>query len=133
MMEIRDGDFGSFIAMTVRDAESMLAFYQNVLGMKLAFTDDNDEGVTKYYLTFKGGMLKLLAPDTPPGLKTGGVMDTTGYSRQAYMVTNMTELFKGLEDAGVTIITPPQSLPDGNSWGIISDPEGNSVEFAGTG
>jgi len=35
MMNTREGDFGSFIAMVVRDAEKMLGFYQNVLGMKL--------------------------------------------------------------------------------------------------
>lgn len=133
MMKIREDDFGSFIAMVVRDAERMREFYQNVLGMKPAFTDDNDEGVTKYYLTFKGGMLKLFAPDKPPELKTGDFMGSTGYGLQAYMVTNMTELFKTLEDNNVRIITPPQPTGDGSKWGIIADPEGNLIEFSGTG
>ena len=133
MMEIREGDFGSFIAMVVRDAERMLQFYQNALGMKLAFTDDNDEGVTKYYLSFKGGMLKLFAPDEAPELSKGDFMGSTGYGLQAYMVTNMADLFQSLEDNSIRIITPPQPTGDGSKWGIVADPEGNLIEFSGTG
>ena len=132
-MEIREGDFGSFIAMVVRDAELMLGFYQDVLGMKSAFTDDNDEGVTKYYLSFKGGRLKLFAPDEPPELSTGDFMGSTGYRLQAYMVTNMTDLFKAFEANNVRIVSSPQSTGDGNTWGIIADPEGNLIEFSGAG
>ena len=132
-MEIREGDFGSFIAMVVRDAELMLGFYQNVLGMKLAFTDDKDEGVTKYYLSFKGGMLKLFAPDDPPELRAGDFMGSTGYRLQTYMVTNMTDLFKRFEDSNVRIIIPPKPTGGGNTWGIIADPEGNFIEFSGGG
>ena len=133
MMKTREGDFSSFIAMIVRDADQMLAFYQDILGMKLAFTDDNDEGVTKHYLSFKGGMLKMFAPDRKPELNTGGFMASTGYRLQAYMVTNMTELFKGFEEKNVRIESPPQPTGDGSHWGIIADPEGNLIEFSGTG
>ena len=133
MMNIREGDFGSFIAMVVRDAEKMLGFYQNVLGMELASTDDSREGVTQHLLSFKGGLLKLFAPDAPPELNTGGFMGSTGYRLQAYIVTNMTDLFKSLEQKNVRIIAPPQPTGDGGTWGIIADPEGNMIEFSGSG
>ncbi len=46
MMKTSNEESGSsFVAMIVRDAELMLGFYQDVLGMKLKFTDDKDEGV----------------------------------------------------------------------------------------
>jgi len=134
MMKTREDAFGSFAAMVVRDAEVMLDFYQNVLGMKMAFTDDADEGVTKHYLTFTNGMLKMFVPDNPPEKRASDdMMATTGYGLQTYMVTNMTELFESLEKNGVRIVSAPQSTPDGSKWGIIMDPEGNLIEMAGTG
>ena len=135
MMKISNGDSGSsFVAMVVRDAERMLKFYQDVLGMELKFTDDADEGVTKYYLTFEGGMLKFFAPDEPPKLNTGDFLASTGYRLQTYRVTNMTELFKAFAENDVKIIEPPQPIPGGSGkWGIAADPEGNAMEFAGGG
>ena len=133
MMSIREDGFGSFIAMVVRDAEKMLDFYQNVLGMKLDSTKDNVEGVTQHFLSFKGGMLKLFVPDAPPELNTGDFMGSTGYRLQTYIVANMTDLFKSLEQRNVRILAPPQPTGDGSTWGIIADPEVNMIEFSGSG
>ena len=133
MMKIREGEFGSFSAIVVRDAGVMLQFYQDILGMKLVFSDTADAGVTKYYLTFKAGMLKFFAPDVPPEISTGDFLGTTGYRVQAYMVTNVTDLFKFFEEKGVQITSPPQIANDGTKWGIIADPEGNLIELAGKG
>jgi len=134
-MKTREGSFGSFAAMVVRDAEAMLDFYQNALGMALGQTDTAEEGVTKYYLTFQGGMLKMFAPDKPPAKRTGEFLGTTGYCLQTYMVTNMTDLFKSFEEKGVRITSPPQDTGagDGSKWGIIVDPENNPIELAGGG
>jgi len=78
-------------------------------------------------------MLKLFVPDAAPELNTGDFMGSTGYRLQAYIVTNMTDLFKSLEQKNVRIITPPQPTGDGSAWGIIADPEGNMIEFSGSG
>jgi uncharacterized glyoxalase superfamily protein PhnB len=78
-------------------------------------------------------MLKLFAPDKPPGKKSGDMMATAGYCLQTFLVTNMTDLFKSLEEKGVRIITPIQDDGKGPKWGVVADPEGNLIEFAGQG
>lgn len=133
MMKTKEDDYGSFVGLVVRDADLMLGFYQNVLGMKLVHTDDGDEGLTKYYLSFSGGMLKLFAHDDPPELNTADFSAVTGYRLNTYLVTNMAELFKTLEENKVKIVSPPQPTGNGQTWMIILDPEGNTIEMAGTG
>jgi uncharacterized glyoxalase superfamily protein PhnB len=133
MMKIKDGEFGSFVAMVVRDDKVMLDFYQNVLGMELLGTDTGDKDVAKHYLKFKGGMLKMFVPSNPPEISTPDFMGSTGYRLQTYMVANMTNLFKALEEKEVRIVTPIQSNADGSKWGVIVDPEGNPIEFSGEG
>jgi len=49
------------------------------------------------------------------------------------LVSNMAELFEELTQKGVPIISPMQSSGGDQKWGIISDPEGNLIEIAGTG
>ena len=133
MMKTKEDGHGSFVGLVVRDAELMLGFYQNVLGMKLVHTDDGDEGLTKYYLSFSGGMLKLFAYDNPPELNTSDFSATTGYRLQTYLVTNMAELYQSLQDKNVKIVSAPQPTGNGQTWMIILDPERNSIELAGTG
>ncbi|MEE8399675.1 MAG: VOC family protein [Desulfobacterales bacterium] len=133
MMKTKEDDYGSFAGLVVRDADLMLGFYQNVLGMKLVHTDDGDEGLTKYYLTYSGGMLKLFAYDEPPELNTTVFSAVTGYRLNTYLVTNMAELFKALEDNEVKIVSAPQPTGNGQTWMMIEDPEGNMIEMAGTG
>ena len=133
MMKTKEDDYSSFVGLIVRDAELMLGFYQDVLGMKLVSTDTGDAGMTKYYLTFTGGMLKMFAPDSPPEKGSKDVMGVSGYRLNTFLVSNMAELFKELTEKGVRIITPMQSSGGDQKWGIIADPEGNLIEIAGTG
>ena len=123
----------SFVAMTVRDIEAVLNFYQNRLGMEMARTDFADPAVVKHYLGFKGGMLKLFVPARPPEKGPGDVLGFTGYRLLTFVVNNMTELCKELEGKGVPFVQPVQTNADGSKWVIISDPEGNYIELSGRG
>ena len=133
MMKFPEEGVTNFVAMTVRDADAMLDFYKNALGLEEAFTDDADEGVTKYYLKFRGGMLKMFAPDKEPEKGRIDVTGISGYRLNTFLVSNMTELFEELTQKGVRIVSPMQSSGGDQKWGIISDPEGNLIEIAGTG
>ena len=137
MMKTKEDDYSSFVGLIVQDAELMLGFYQNVLGMKLEMTDDGDEGLTKYYLAFPGGRLKLFAFDNPPErtrVTKTSFSDTTGYRLQTFLVTNMTELHESLKKNNARITSPPAPTgTEGYSWMVIMDPEGNLIEMAGTG
>ncbi len=124
---------GIIVAMTVRDADAILDFYQNVLGMKSAFKDPMDEGGMKHYLQFEGGYLKIFAPDSPPEKVPAGTLNRTGYSLLTFVVTNLEEICKVLEEKGARIVTPVQKTDTGTQWMIIADPEGNCIELAQNG
>jgi uncharacterized glyoxalase superfamily protein PhnB len=133
MMKIEEADATIIVGLVVKDAEKMIEFYQDVLGMNKLFTDTGDEGRTKHYLGFKGGMLKLFAPDDPPASRSDDPRTTTGYVNQTFLITNMTEIFEKMEGMGVKIVTPIQVEDTGTKWGEIEDPEGNLIELAGEG
>ena len=128
MMEMIED--GILIGLVVRDSEVILDFYQNILGMELGRTEPMDEGGTKYYLTFKGGLLKLFAPDDLPEKTPAGVMDHTGYNLLTFVVTNIQDMSALFEEKGVRIITPIQTTDSGTRWMIILDPEDNCIELA---
>jgi catechol 2,3-dioxygenase-like lactoylglutathione lyase family enzyme len=123
----------TYIAMTVRDADVMLDFYRNNLGMETAWTDSADPNVIKHYLRFDGGMLKMFVPAKPPEKGPSDVLGITGYRLLTFVVNNMTELCKELEAKGVRFAVSPQANPSGSKWAIISDPEGNLIELSGKG
>ena len=78
-------------------------------------------------------MLKMFAPDKAPEKGPTDVTGVSGYRLNTFLVSNMTELFEELAGKGVRIISPMQSSGGDQKWGIISDPEGNLIEIAGTG
>lgn len=131
MMEVADN--GIFLGLVVRDAEASLNFYQNILGMKLGFSEPMDEGGAKHYLRFKGGYLKLFAPDDPPADGPQQGVGYTGYNLLTFLVTNIQDMCKVFEEKKVEIISPIQTTDTGVQWMIIADPENNRIELAQTG
>ena len=123
----------SFTALVIQDAETILDFYQNTLGMKLASADPMDGGGVKYILKFKNGRMKLFAPEPKPEKKPPDFMGYTGYRLLTFVVNNMSEVYKELEDKGVAFRVPMQTTDDGTKWAIFADPEGNAIELAGKG
>ena len=130
MMEVADN--GILLGLVVRDAEASLEFYQNTLGMKLGWTEPMDEGGTKHYLRFRGGHLKLFAPDNPPADGPQQGVGHTGYNLLTFVVTNIQEMCKIFEDNKVRIVSPIQTTESGVQWMIIADPENNRIELAQT-
>jgi catechol 2,3-dioxygenase-like lactoylglutathione lyase family enzyme len=127
MMQLTDN--GMLIAMVVKNAETSLGFYQNVLGMKPGWTEPMDEGGTKHYLTFKGGILKIFAPDKAPEYGPKDILGHTGYRVLTFIVTNILELAEHLEKNDVPVVVPIQDTGT-VKWMMILDPEGNTIEFA---
>jgi catechol 2,3-dioxygenase-like lactoylglutathione lyase family enzyme len=131
MMEVADN--GILFGLVVRDADASLDFYQNTLGMKLGWSEPMNEGGTQHYLKFKGGHLKLFAPDTAPAEGSQKGVDHTGYNLLTFVVTNIQDMCKVFDEKTVQIITPVQTTDTGVQWMIIADPEGNRIELAQTG
>ena len=127
MMELAEN--GMLIAIVAKNAETSLGFYQNVLGMRPGWTEPMDEGGTKHYLRFKGGILKIFAPDKAPEQGPTDVLGHTGYRVLTFIVTNIVELSEHLERNGVRIVVPMQDN-GAVKWMMVLDPEGNTIEFA---
>jgi catechol 2,3-dioxygenase-like lactoylglutathione lyase family enzyme len=123
---------GIVVGLVVRDADAILDFYQNALGLKLVANEPMDDGGTKYYLRIRGGYLKLFAPGASPELRSSGELGQTGFVNLAFVVTNLDEICEGLNERGVEIVSAVQTTANGTRWTVIADPEGNHIELAQT-
>ena len=92
-----------------------------------------DAGGVKYILKCENGRLRLFAPEREPERKPPDFMGHTGYRLLAFVVSNVSELYKELEDKGVAFRVPTQTTDDGTKWAIFADPEGKAIELAGKG
>jgi len=131
MMDMAEN--GIVVGLVVRDAEKVLDFYQNILGMKLVGSEPMDEGGTKYYLRIRGGYFKLFAPDKPPEVRPSEGLARTGFINLALVVTNLGEICTVLKENDVRFVSEVQTTDNGTQWTIIADPEGNHIELAQTG
>lgn len=116
------------LGIITRDAEPMVAFYRDLVGLK--FIGE---------VPMPGGVMHRLAAGTSvikvfeqKGVKTdavpGGIPGACGYRYWTITVTNLEEITKKCEDAGVKVAVPITQLP-GLRISIVEDPDGNWVEF----
>ena len=119
--------------LVVRDIEASLDFYQNNLGMDIGWTAPMGDGGMQYFLRFKNGILKLIAPSVKPEKNTQSFLALTGYRILTFVVTNIVEICKELEKKGIQFVTPLQTTDDGLKWAVLKDPEGNAIELAQRG
>lgn len=108
-----------YINIGVRDLERSVAFYRDVLGFKLLYSEPGFS-----YAAFEvGGMrFAVAASETdgftgrPPGDRHTGV---------GLVVTDVDAAHAELSSKGVSFPMPPAKQPWGGYMGIFSDPDGN--------
>jgi lactoylglutathione lyase len=111
----------------VSDVEQSLAFYQDLLGLKLIRKKDVPQGeFSLYYLATEEG-----EPEIELTHNWGGGDYTSGdaFGHLAFSVENIYQLCDKLEAAGVTILRPPR---DGR-MAFVKDPSGVSIELLQAG
>lgn len=135
------------VSVTVRDMERSLAFYRDLLGLKVAETH-HLEGETIEKMTGKPGVVmevvRLEAPETPGIMldlqqylsPSGGVSNAqlgdVAHSHICYGVKDVWATYRAWEAKGVKFVSEPVSFD--LEWGIVhvvflKDPDGYMLEL----
>ena len=107
-------------SMPFRDRGSALAFWRDLVGLKLTPSQEGDGGDGLIWLEAEdGSMVHLLQrrEDAPPNVHT------------AFEVEDFDAALAAMRDAGYEIIKGPLERKDGQRAFYVYDPEGNRVEF----
>ena len=120
-----------YTRLNVSNYEACKLFYQDVLGFKISFVDDNDE-----YAEFDTGETKITIFNRQGLPEFVGNNQQMSYDRDyagvvlTFMVENLEETLEKLKSKGVKLMNPPWNFPD---RGFIStcfrDPDGNLIEL----
>ena len=140
----------SHIAICVRDMENTLAFYRDILGMKV--TKDEVEDTTQgglpsvykhnrktrrtVHVTYGDNSTPSLVLTTHPGDQTDGdpiKLDQIGISHLSFSVRNIGDLREELVSKGVQLAASMGAFPNpqapGNSTFFVYDPDGILLQF----
>jgi len=119
------------LGIVVTDADASLRFYRDVLGLKYVGASPAPGGATMHRLMAGTSMIKLLAFETPPAVAAppGTIGDATGYRYWTMSVSNITEIVAECAAAGHPPRFGPVEIRDGIHIALVTDPDGNLVEF----
>jgi lactoylglutathione lyase len=120
------------VALWVRDLESMMRFYAELLGGESGGLYENqDTGFRSYFLAFgDGARLELMSQE-----ELGPAPSATclGYAHIAFRLGSR-EAVDGAAEAlatqGVVVESFPRVTGDGYYEAVVLDPEGNRVELS---
>ena len=114
------------VVLRCNDLDSMLCFYQDVLGCPLERSAGN-----LYQLRAGSSLIDFIPRQEPISHRDSGAFDHVCF---ALVDPNWEEILKHLESHGVDAGEPAQRYgADGMGLSVyIADPEGNTVELKGT-
>ena len=123
-------------AFFVADMDRAIAFYRDVLGLKLLSRDvDEEHGEEFSFLELEGGNLELLSILPSHRDKSAPKQDLSnpksrGYSPHlALTATDLGGLVEKFKKLNVPILEEPLLIPGKVTWMYITDPDGNIIEF----
>lgn len=122
------------LGIITRDAEPMLAFYQNVLGLPLEGVIPMPSGGTMHRLKVGESVVKIVQLDRSPAADAvpGGIPAATGMRYWTIYVSDLEGCVKTCADAGHKVVVPPKVIRPGVTIAIVADPDGNWVELLQT-
>jgi uncharacterized glyoxalase superfamily protein PhnB len=112
----------------VKDLETCLAFYRDVVGLEPGFTDDESVAFKMQGTDF----VILKAPAAADMMNEAVIAFDQAKGYRVLMcagVENVDTVYQALADKGATMIKAPQDQPWGRRTAYFSDPEGNLWEI----
>jgi catechol 2,3-dioxygenase-like lactoylglutathione lyase family enzyme len=118
------------IGIVTNDAEPMLAFYRDLVGLVSA-GEAPVPGGQSYRLRFGASTVKLLALRKPLPVRspTGGIYASTGCRYWTFAVPDVEKIVAACLAAGHPIAVGVTEYEPGKRMAIVEDPDGNWVEF----
>jgi predicted enzyme related to lactoylglutathione lyase len=104
------------IGIVTRNLDAMLAFYRDLLGMRLESTMDMPGG--------------SVAP--PKDAAPGGIKGATGCRYWTIHIANLDDVLAKVEAEGHKIRVARRTIREGVDVGIVEDPDGNWLELVET-
>lgn len=118
------------LGIVTTSGEAMLAFYRDVIGLKVQGQMAMPGGGTMHRLLSGESLIKLVVvASSPAAAAPGGIQGGAGYRYWTITVTNLTEMVKTCTEAGVTVVWPEREIRPGVRIAMVADPDGNWVEF----
>lgn len=125
------------MALVVRDLDVMTRFYEDAVGLAHLYDFRAPSGsFQRRYRAGEGAVFKLMTFDPSPteSAPPGGIDGAYGYRQLLLVVDDLEGTVRRAEEAGATVVRPPQVLGNGGPRiSIVWDPEGNAVEFVQRG
>lgn len=129
-MGIQLGKTSIDLGIVTTSGEAMLAFYRDVIGLKVQGQMAMPGGGTMHRLLSGDSLIKLVVvPSTPAAAAPGGIQGGAGYRYWTITVTNLTEMVKTCADAGASVVWTEREIRPGVRIAMVADPDGNWVEF----
>lgn len=127
----------------VRDLERAVAFYRDVIGLKVVATRERQGkpisqvvGYDNAHLKIAilsagdGHLLELIQYVNPPGAaRPSSERSVIGASHLAFTVDNIEETFRNITERGGIKLNPPAEVAPGRKGCYLQDPEGNWIEL----
>ena len=121
------------LGIVVRDSETALAFYRDVLGFEHV-PDTPMPGAMKgtmHRLMCGTTLIKLVSLDDKPetAAPPGGITGATGFRYFTMQVSNLAEITEACRAAGSKVVIDQSEVRPGVTISMVTDPDGNWVEF----
>lgn len=121
------------VGMVTGDMDRSLAFYRDLLGLRLHLRKTMGNGTEVAFLDSGNGMLEIFAPPGGAGPASDLPAATSGVLHITFLVDNVDESFAKLEAAGVAIKERPRPAVNSevlDRVAFLRDPDGIIVELA---
>jgi catechol 2,3-dioxygenase-like lactoylglutathione lyase family enzyme len=119
------------IGIVSTNADAMLGFYRDILGLEYEAKIDMPGGITMHRLLCGTTVVKILTPENAPPATAppGGIGGATGYRYFTISVEDLDGITAECEQAGSKVIIAPREIRPGVRIAMVEDPDSNWVEF----
>ncbi|MDD4899843.1 MAG: VOC family protein [Candidatus Omnitrophica bacterium] len=129
--------------IVVRDLKREVYFYQRLLGLKIARSNDEQPDYVKKILNIRNGRLKTIKLQAKDGnliellyfsgYRRSGrrhALYLPGYTHVSFTVKDIDKQYERLKKAGIKFLSKPQLAPHGYAkLAFCFDYEGNAIEL----